>query len=152
MNIQPHTFLFNFQKRLDTFIKDQPQLSTEYSFMPVKTIFNKVGTSFKYFKVDNFLAKNIDFSNPTDVPQQLQKLIDSIIYSTAAFKFNFLDEQSSLTNFYTNYSIGVEGLSTFHILFDFYSGVMVKTPNEKVWITFSVDASNNLSSLYLIFQ
>lgn len=155
MNIQPHTFLFNFQKRLDSILKtiSKQASNISFSFLPPKSLFNTVGKSFSYVKVDDFLSV-IDINK--DVALQLQQLIDSIIYSTLSFKLNYTDpvaDSSGLLNFYQNHSVQTEGLSIYHILFDFYSSVaFTTTSGNRCYIAFSVEASNNLSSLYLIFQ
>jgi hypothetical protein len=154
MKIQPHTFLFNLQKRLETFKKDQPQSTLDFEFVPTKALFKTVGTKFTYLKLDNIISKNIISTVPSTIAVELQTLIDSIIYSSAlrfGVTLNELTNRNLTDIIATTVSVD-DGIALYHALFDFCGGVKIYDSNITLYIGFTVTSANELSSAYIIFQ
>jgi hypothetical protein len=164
-HLDSHKFLFNLDKRLGVLSKDWSTLQNQitYKFLPPKSVFESVGVSFNFVKVENILSLIPNFDDPTKMPGEFLALLDNIIFSVESFfsistnsltdkKFLQSLRNSTAVNLFNAGALNFGGLNVYHILNDFTTCVRFQMSNSSspLDICFSVDKDNSISSCYFI--
>lgn len=172
-NFNSISFLFNLQKRIDLLSKDWPD-SIAKGFVPLKASLLRTGLDFSFYKIDSSLLKgavNVDPSDKAAYAAEYTALLDNLVYSlehifcsrlpsnidasvlvTARKNSNVWGNNCFLG---TNSSVNIDptGIPVVHLLYDFTPVFVVSlNSTDKVMLTFTVDAFNNISSAYIIVQ
>jgi hypothetical protein len=164
-HLDSHKFLFNLDKRLAFLSKDYSGLQNKisYQFLPPKAVFQNVGISFNFVKLENLLDLIPNFDDPTKMPTELLALLDNIIFSVEGFfststnssvdkKFLQALRQTSAVNLFNAGPVNFGGLNVYHVLNDFTTCVRFKMDKVTTYldVCFSVDKDNSISSCYFI--